>query len=96
MGQDGQAGRHDSEALKREEFSRPTSVADALEAGRNRVKRPLERLADKATKLAAVREKLGQNAKSEAQIKETLKKIGFEPAKPQVEAAAAFFRGVAG
>jgi hypothetical protein len=76
--------RAKSEALKREELSRPTSVADALEAGRNRAKRPLERLADKATKLAAVREKLGQNAKSEAQIEQTLKRIGFEPAKPKV------------
>jgi capsid protein len=76
--------RAKSEALKREELSRPTSVADALEAGRNRAKRPLERLADKATKLAAVREKLGQHAKSGAQIEQSLKKIGFEPAKPQV------------
>jgi len=76
--------RAKSEALKREELNRPTSVADALEAGRNRAKRPLERLADKATKLAAVREKLGQNAKSEAQIEQTLKRIGFEPAKPKV------------
>jgi hypothetical protein len=76
--------RAKSEALKREELNRPTSVADALEAGRNRAKRPLERLADKATKLAAVREKLGQHAKSGAQIEQSLKKIGFEPAKPQV------------
>jgi capsid protein len=76
--------RAKSEALKREELSRPTSVVDALEAGRNRAKRPLERLADKATKLAAVREKLGQHAKSGAQIEQSLKKIGFEPAKPQV------------
>jgi hypothetical protein len=71
--------RAKSEALKREELNRPTNVADALEAGRNRAKRPLERLADKATKLAAVREKLGHNAKSEAQIEQALKKIGFEP-----------------
>jgi hypothetical protein len=74
--------RAKSEALKREELNRPTNVADALEAGRNRAKRPLERLADKATKLAAVREKLGQNAKSEAQIEQALKKIGFEPKAP--------------
>jgi hypothetical protein len=73
-----------SEALKREELNRPTTVAAALEAGRNRAKRPLEKLADKATKLSAVREKLGQNAKSEAQIEQTLKRIGFEPAKPKV------------
>jgi len=74
--------RAKSEALKREELNRPTNVADALEAGRNRAKRPLERLADKATKLAAVREKLGHNAKSEAQIEQALKKIGFEPKAP--------------
>jgi capsid protein len=76
--------RAKSEALKREELNRPTTVAAALEAGRNRAKRPLEKLADKATKLSAVREKLGQNAKSEAQIEQTLKRIGFEPAKPKV------------
>jgi hypothetical protein len=75
--------RAKSEALKREELNRPTNVADALEAGRNRAKRPLERLADKATKLAAVREKLGQNAKSEAQIEQALKPFGFQP-KPVV------------
>jgi capsid protein len=75
--------RAKSEALKREELSRPTSVADALEAGRNRAKRPLEKLADKATKLAAVREKLGQNAKTEAQIEQALKPFGFQP-KPVV------------
>jgi capsid protein len=71
--------RAKSEALKREELNRPTNVADALEAGRNRAKRPLERLADKATKLAAVREKLGHNAKSEAQIEQALKPFGFQP-----------------
>jgi len=76
--------RAKSEALKREELSRPTSVADAIEAGRNRAKRPLEKLADKATKLAAVRQKLGHNAKSEAQIEQALKRIGFQPAKPKV------------
>jgi capsid protein len=77
--------RAKSEALKREELNRPTSVAAALEAGRNRAKRPLEKLADKATKLAAVREKLGQNAKTEAQIEQALKPFGFQP-KPVVAA----------
>jgi hypothetical protein len=75
--------RAKSEALKREELNRPTSVAAALEAGRNRAKRPLEKLADKATKLAAVREKIGQNAKTEAQIEQALKPFGFQP-KPVV------------
>jgi capsid protein len=65
--------------MEREELSRPATVREALEAGRNRARKPLEKLADKATKLHAVREKLGQNAKSEAQIEQTLKRIGFEP-----------------
>ena len=65
--------------MEREELSRPATVREALEAGRNRAKKPLEKLAEKATKLSAVREKLGQNARSEAQIEQALKRIGFEP-----------------
>jgi len=65
--------------MQREELSRPATVREALEAGRNRAKKPLEKLAEKATKLSAVREKLGQNARSEAQIEQALKRIGFEP-----------------
>lgn len=68
--------------MEREELSRPATVREALEAGRNRAKKPLEKLADKASKLSAVREKLGQNAKTEAQIEQTLKRIGFEPKPP--------------
>ena len=68
--------------MEREELSRPATVREALEAGRNRAKKPLEKLADKASKLSAVREKLGQNARSEAQIEQTLKRIGFEPKPP--------------
>lgn len=69
--------------MEREEMSRPATVREALEAGRNRAKKPLEKLAEKASKLSAVREKLGQNAKTEAQIEQALKRIGFEP-KPVV------------
>jgi len=68
--------------MEREELSRPATVREALEAGRNRAKKPLEKLAEKATKLSAVREKLGQNAKTEAQIEQALKRIGFEPKPP--------------
>ena len=71
--------RAKSAQMDREELSRPATVREALEHGRNRAKKPLEKLAEKATKLAAVREKLGQNAKSEAQIEQALKRIGFEP-----------------
>jgi capsid protein len=65
--------------MEREELSRPATVREALEVGRNRAKKPLEKLAEKASKLSAVREKLGQNARSEAQIEQALKRIGFEP-----------------
>jgi len=68
--------------MQREEMSRPATVREAIEAGRNRAKKPLEKLADKASKLSAVREKLGQNARSEAQIEQALKRIGFEPKPP--------------
>jgi hypothetical protein len=68
--------------MEREELSRPATVREALEAGRNRAKKPLEKLAEKASKLSAVREKLGQNAKTEAQIEQALKRIGFEPKPP--------------
>lgn len=70
--------------MEREELSRPATVREALEAGRNRAKKPLEKLAEKATKLSAVREKLGQNAKTEAQIEQALKRVGFEPKPPAV------------
>ncbi len=70
--------------MEREELSRPATVREALEAGRNRAKKPLEKLAEKATKLSAVREKLGQNAKTEAQIEQALKRVGFEPKPPVV------------
>ena len=65
--------------MQREEMSRPATVREAIDAGRNRAKKPLEKLAEKAAALSAMREKMGQNAKSEAQIEQALKRIGFEP-----------------
>jgi hypothetical protein len=65
--------------MQREEMSRPATVREAIDAGRNRAKKPLEKLAEKAAALSAMRAKMGQNAKSEAQIEQALKRIGFEP-----------------
>lgn len=72
-----------SEQMKREEMSRPTTVREAIEAGKNRIDRAVGKIAHRATKLAEVKERLGMAAKSEAQIHQTLKKMGFEAKAPE-------------
>jgi len=61
------------------------SVEEAMERGRNRRSRSLGSLLDRAQRLSAIRSKLGQSSKSNAEIESALSRLGYRKPPPAVD-----------
>jgi hypothetical protein len=66
-----------------EEDDKEDSVREAMERGRHRRNRTLGGLLDRAKRLSEMRQKLGQSAKSGAEIEVALSRVGYEAAEMQ-------------